>query len=390
MLYFTYQGNDHDCGFASLKMLLATLNKNKSYLYLDKEVKREEYSFLDLIEIGKEHGVLLKPYKYRIEEVNDIKTPFLALINENHLVLVKSSKRGSYEIYDPAKGIYKMKYQEFDRIWTGKTLEVNEYNEVPYKKKRTMIMPLKFTIVSLAISLVSLFSILVGFFFVKDDSYFFIPVIFLAVFAIAELVDNWYLIKEINIFDKKYIPIFFAIKKKDVKAQYKDYLKFKTDYFGFGRKFYGACIMSVVIIVVLIINDPINSIACLSLILLILLERMLFKKKDDELQKELDKNEELLIDFNNKSLVDDLLLINQNANSFALNVSMRKCIDTFIIVILSFTMMIISGNISVNFIIFHFGAFYIFFNNIDAIVTMGEKKKEYDIAKTRFIDTCNL
>ena len=44
MTYFTYQGNDHDCGFACLKMLLATLNKNKSYLYLDKEGKRSEPS----------------------------------------------------------------------------------------------------------------------------------------------------------------------------------------------------------------------------------------------------------------------------------------------------------------------------------------------------------
>ena len=117
---------------------------------------------------------------------------------------------------------------------------------------------------------------------------------------------------------------------------------------------------------------------------------MLFKRKDDEAKKELDKNEDMLIDFHNKNLVDDLLLINQNANSIAMNMSTRKCINTFIIVILSFTLIIVSGNISVNFIIFHFGAFYIFFNNIDVIVTMGEKKKEYDIAKTRFIDTCNL
>lgn len=390
MTYFTYQGNDHDCGFACLKMLLAALNKNKSYLYLDKEGKRSEYSFLDLIEIGKEHGVLLKPYRYHIDEVNDIKTPFLALVNENHLVLIKSSKRGVYEVYDPAKGIYKMKQVDFDKIWTGKTLEVVEHNVVPYKKKKTMIMPVRFSIVSLIISLISLASILVGFFFVKDDAYFFIPIIFLAVFAISELVDNWYLIKEINIFDKKYIPIFFKVKKDDVKKQYEDYIKFKKDYFGFARGFYTACMMASLIMVVLIINDPINSVACLMLILLILLEKMLFKRKDYEAKKELDKNEELLIDIRNKNLVDDILLINQSANSIALNFSMRKCINTFILVILSFTMMMVSENVSVNYIIFHFGAFYLFFNNIETIITMGDKKKEYDIAKCRFIDTCNL
>ena len=148
--------------------------------------------------------------------------------------------------------------------------------------------------------------------------------------------------------------------------------------------------MASLIMVVLIINDPINSAACLMLILLILLEKMLFKRKDGEAKKELDKNEELLIDIRNKNLVDDILLINQSANSIALNFSVRKCINTFILVILSFTMMMVSENVSVNYIIFHFGAFYLFFNNIETIIMMGDKKKEYDIAKCRFIDTCNL
>ena len=53
MKYFIYQGNDHDCGFAALKMLLANLAKDKSYLYIPKPAKREYYTLEDLNDIAK-------------------------------------------------------------------------------------------------------------------------------------------------------------------------------------------------------------------------------------------------------------------------------------------------------------------------------------------------
>ena len=390
MKYFTYQGSNHDCGFASLKMLLANLSNNKDYLHLKKEGRKDNYSFLDLIKIGNEHGLTLKAYKYATSEVNEIKTPFLALIDENHLVLVKENKRGKYLIYDPGKGIYKMKHSEFDQVWTGKTLEVVDYVKQDYHQKANRIMPIKTNLISLGISIVSLAAILVGFFFVKEDAYFFIPIICLAVFSISELVDNWYLIKELNFFDKKYIPLFFEYKEDDIKKQYQDYVKFKSDYFAYGRKFYSACIISALIIVVLVINNPLHSIACLSLICFILFERILFKRKDDDVKQNMSKNEDMLISYDNQNLIEDILLINQNANSFALSVSIRKCINTFVLVILSFTMMMVTHNISVNFILFHFGVFYVYFNNIEAIIMMGESGKEFSLAKARFLDACNL
>ena len=213
MKYFTYQGSNHDCGFAGLKMLLANLSNNKGYLHLKKEGRKDNYSFLDLIKIASEHGLTLKAYKYATSEVNEIKTPFLALIDENHLVLVKENKRGKYLIYDPGKGIYKMKHSEFDQVWTGKTLEVVDYVKQDYHQKANRIMPIKTNLISLAISIVSLAAILVGFFFVKEDAYFFIPIICLAIFSISELVDNWYLIKELNFFDKKsaHIRMFLVV-----------------------------------------------------------------------------------------------------------------------------------------------------------------------------------
>ena len=62
MTYVCYQGNDHDCGFAALKMLLANKVHNKSYLYIKKPSKKKDYTFQDLIRIAKSYGFVLSSF----------------------------------------------------------------------------------------------------------------------------------------------------------------------------------------------------------------------------------------------------------------------------------------------------------------------------------------
>ncbi|MCR5333027.1 MAG: hypothetical protein K6E11_03300 [Bacilli bacterium] len=389
MKYFCYQSNDHDCGFAALKMMLATLNHCRSYLYLPKNEKRSYFSFTDLKDIASKYGLTLKAYHYQVKEVNELK-PCLAVIYGQHLVYIKDVSHGVYTIYDPAQGIYKMKASKFDEIWTGDTLEIDSYVKTEYKTKRNYIIPMRFFIVSALISVLAVVSLAIGFFFVKNDSYIFLPIIFIALFSICELVENWYLIKSINWFDKKYVPLIFENKNENAMDTYKDYINFKKDYFSFGRKFFSAMLTSSFVLVILILNDPINSIMLIGIVLLLILERLLFKRRDTEFMDNLSHNEQLLITNSNANLVEDILMISHSSGGYVLNLSVRKCINTFIIIVLSFTMMMISQTVSVNYIIFHFAAYYLFYSNIDIVLTMGENKKQYDMSKARFLDTCNL
>jgi ABC-type bacteriocin/lantibiotic exporter with double-glycine peptidase domain len=96
MRYFTYQGNDYDCGFASLKMLLCYAHKTPKYLRLAKpEEKRSRYSYRDLLDIAARHGVVLTAYKLidKGEIKKQKKWPILAsLTSENgslHLILLR-------------------------------------------------------------------------------------------------------------------------------------------------------------------------------------------------------------------------------------------------------------------------------------------------------------
>ena len=101
MKYFIYQGNDHDCGFAALKMYLATLAKDKSYLYIPKPKKREHYNLDDLAEISLSYGVELEVCGCSKDYYESLDEPALTLIDENHVVMIKRVRKKSITLYDP-------------------------------------------------------------------------------------------------------------------------------------------------------------------------------------------------------------------------------------------------------------------------------------------------
>ena len=81
---FIYQGNNFDCGYASLKMLLANVHNDKNYLYLSNEKKDESYSLSDLVNIGKKYGVNLigkeMDYEFFLSKVKQ-KKKFLVFVS---------------------------------------------------------------------------------------------------------------------------------------------------------------------------------------------------------------------------------------------------------------------------------------------------------------------
>jgi len=390
MRYFIYQGNDNDCGFASIKMLLAIVNKNPGFLYLDKPTKRERYTFSDLIALAKDNGLFLTAYEYEPKSPLDIQTPFLALIDGNHLVMVKEARKKTVIIYDPAEGAIVLKHEEFNKRWNKMTLEIDHFEKQDFVKKKLELLPLKKRIVSLLFSSLSIASLLTGFFFIKDNAYIFVPVIMLALFAIFELVEKWYLIKELKFFDNTYMPKYFAKDNDDAINKYKEYTNCKKSFFEFDRKAYSSFGIIAVFVFVLVFNNLWNTIAVIFLLILALIEKQFFKPKDNEKELNLTKLENTLVKGDNKNLVPDLLSISESSNNFALRLSTRKCINAFIILLLSLGMMIISNEISLNFVIFNFGLFVILFENMDTTLGIGDKSKKYQKEKMRFLDQCIL
>lgn len=388
MKYFIYQSNERDCGFSSLKMLLACLNKDKTYLYLRKSNKNKDYSFLDLINIAKSNNLLIKGFSYEKDNFGFPKAPFLALINDNHLVLIKKINKKHVYLYDPDKGKIRLKKNEFLEIFSYKTLEVIEH--IKTKSNNSIcckILPVKNIIIKVALSILPSLLLVSGFFFVKNDSYIFIPIILLSLFAISELVEKWYIFKEIHFFDKLYIDKYFKNSNLNNREKYNDYLSFKKQYFSFGNSIVISVMISLLIIIISIINDPAYCVPILVLLLLLILKNFVFDKKIKKTKVQIENLERKIknSDQNVISYVKDSMKI---ANEFVFKFSAFKCFLTFLIIIMSFLMMIYTKNISVNFIIFNFGVFYVLQENLDNLLTFSSNYDDYLKSKVKFLYQC--
>ena len=388
--YFCYQGNDNDCGFASLKMLLAVTNKNEGYLRLEKTTKRDNYSFADLISIASDYGLSLTAYRYSKEEEVSIKAPFLALLDQNHLVLITSINSFAVTVSDPSLGIVVLKRGEFEKRWSGDTLEVKRFQQIAYVKDKVQFQKRSSKLFSFTFSILSLSSLLAGLFFVKDNSYIFVPIIFLSLFIVIELLEKWHIIKQVNLFDERFVPLYFYDSKNISKKELLDYSEFKKMYFTFDNKILSSILISIVIIVTLIVNNPSNAIAILGILFLNIAFRILFKDRDEAKMREITNSENHLFASPQISSSLDLLKITKLSNKFAFIITLRRSVFSFMILIISFLMMIVSQEVSVNFIIFHFGIFYLLNNQFDNLVGFIDLKKEYEQGKARFLDKCNL
>jgi hypothetical protein len=62
-MFYISQMKQDDCGFASLKMLLANIYKNEDYLYLKQTEEHGPYNYFELIDIEKDYGLILSGCK---------------------------------------------------------------------------------------------------------------------------------------------------------------------------------------------------------------------------------------------------------------------------------------------------------------------------------------
>lgn len=390
MKLFIYQGNDHDCGFAALKMFLANIAKDKSYLYIPKPAKRERYNLNDIARISEDYGVPLESYSCNKEYYEDLETPSLTLIDENHVVMIKKKRKRSLIIYDPEKGIIKMKKDEFMRRWRCVIL-VSDYPEGIYKirKTRQSILPPKLKALESITALFSSLVLIMSFYVLNKSENYLSSLIFLALFLTFQLLEKYILYKQVYNFDTNYIPKFFNNKKNCSKEKYEQYLVYKKDFFTYNRESLSSILIAFVITFLLCFNDFRNVFVLLALILVKLLELMFFSKKYEK-----DKNyiaELESKDFSETHLAKNYALdANLKADSCIFMTSIKEMFYIFLSFAFAITMMFVTGNHGCNFVIFHFVMYFTGFNAYNRILNNLSLRKEISKKERRFFDSCNL
>lgn len=390
MTYVCYQGNDRDCGFASLKMLLANKMHNKAYLYLKKPSKKKDYTFYDLMYIAKSHGFSLTAYEMPVEDSKDIPNGTLVMLKPNHLVYLKRVGKFRITYIDPSIGKVRVSHAEFMKRWTGQVLEcTNAKDAKECDAKKTRLVPLWMDFVYYAILSVVFASLLTGFYLIKDDSSILLTMGFLLLFAIAELVENWYIVKELSFFDKQFLDIFFSRKSNQTQEAYRSYIDYKCNYFITFKTLISNLVMIVVFSALLCMNDYRNVFAFLILLLMKVLDEKLFSKKEKDETREIDDIERTAFD-SPSTLNVSLKKANTLAGRVALTSSLKKVFYIFVSLCLALGMMIVNDMTSTNFIIFHFGIYFLMSEAFGHLIRYFSNFRDRKIKRARFLDNCDL
>ena len=390
MKYFIFQGNDHDCGFAALKMLLATLAKDKSYLYIPKPNKREYFSLDDLTQISKTYGVILEGCGCTKEYFDSLETPSLTLIDENHVVMIKKRKKNALIIYDPGRGIVKMRKDEFLRRWRCVVLEVQNPNEI-YKieKRRQYIIPPKLNLLSCVVSLISAGLLIAAFYLLNKTENFLFSLIFLVLFVFSQIAEKCILYKQVYTFDKEYIPRYYAQKKNCTKEKYIQFNEFKKILFSNNRQALASVLLAFTVTFLLCFNDFRNVFVLLALILFKLLELIIFSKTGEETKIRISELENQA--FKDPDSIKDLALeASFKADRHVFSEGLKDIFYIFLSFAFAVAMMFVTQNIGCNYVIFHFVMYYAGFVSYNQLLNNLSFRKENAKMERRFFDSCNL
>ncbi len=390
MTYTCFQGNDSDCGFAALKMLLANKANNKSYLYIRKPSKKKEYTFYELIRYAKKYGFQLTSYEMPVEDFKSIPIGSLVLLKENHMVYLKKIGRRRVTYFDPALGKMSVPHKEFMNKWRGIVMEcVNALEADDLDIPKPKLIPVWMDAIYYSLIAVIFASLMTGFYLINDQSSVVLTMVFLLLFAIAQLVENWYIIKELKYFDRRYLSLFFSQKKNQNVDKYKDYTEYKQNYFIVSKLLVSSLIMIVAFGVLLCINDYRNTLVFIILLLVKTLDNLLFSRKEEKDAKDIATIESIAFDCE-RTLTHELTRANSLASKVALNKSLKRVAYMFLCLCLAVLMMSFSNVTSTNFVIFHFGIYVLVSDAFDHIIKFFSSSTDRKIKKARFLDDCDL
>ena len=390
MTYTCYQGNDHDCGFAALKMLLANVSGYKSYLYMNKPQKKKNYTYYDLIQYARWYGFRLSAYRLKQNEYMLIPKHSLVLLKHNHLVYIKKVHRKYVIIFDPYYGKERMSIKDFQEFWDGTLLtciDKKHARKLDFKKNR--LVPVWMDVVHYLLIGIIFASLLVGFYLIKDDSSIIVTMVFLLLFGIAELVENWYIIKELNFFDKTFLPKFFSRKKNCTYRQYSFYMEFKTKYFATSKTLVSNLIMIGAFSTLLFLNDYRNIFSFLILLLIKVADNKFFSKGEQNDIRQIENIESVAFDVD-KMVVRNLSAANKLAGRVSLFASIKKVFYLFTCLCLALGMMLFTSLTSTNFVIFHFGIYFMSSEAFEHIINYFSNSTKRRQKEAQFFDACDL
>ena len=237
--------------------------------------------------------------------------------------------------------------------------------------------------------MVSAAILIATFYLLNNQENVIFSLLFLLLFLTAQIIENIIIHKEINFFDLEYIEPYFSRSKNQNKLSYLEFIGFKQNYFSNSRNLLSSVLIAFMITFLLCLNDFRNIFALLALILIKVLEMTVFSKSFENKKYQIARYEEKC--FKSKDQTADYAYkANYLANSTVAQNSIKQIVYIALAFVFALIMMFITSNTGCNYVIFHFGLYYIGFNSCSQLIAGLSNRKEMYKMECRFFDRCNL
>lgn len=357
MNYFIKQIKEKDCAFTSLKMIMAIVHRNKDYLYYNQDIEDHSYSLKDIINIARKENIILNAYRIEDKEelLNDKNFPKMLIFKENNLlhmvVLKKITKFGKYIIYDPKKGIIKIKKDELFKLRNGEFLEISKVvGQTNFKIEKKKIINKNYVILSSILQIISFIILSISIFFIDSNYTFLAPIILFSSYILFEMLHKQITIKGMKEFDKRIIENINENREYGTNF-YTHISKFKMIYFTSPISIISISLSIILFVTVLGINSYLNLINIGILFILNIIFHLLFLNKLKNKENRILKDENAICA--KRININLFKNINDETYKLANMLTFKKYIMIFIAVILSLFYAGFANNISLNFFLFH-------------------------------------
>ena len=381
MNYYIKQIGEKDCGFTSLKILLANIHKDKNYLFYPEFEKEYSLSLKNIIDIAKKENVILEGYVYdNKEKLFQEKQKYSLVILENnsklHMVFVKKITKHFVLILDPEYGKIKYTKKEFLKYWNGQILIVKSYLRKKFAYKRIKKNPFYNVLTSILVVIAHVL-LLTSLYFVKSSNNFLMPLLIFLSYLLFNLFIENLIINIMYRFDNK-IKSIIKNRNNDKYKTYCDLQQYKVNYFVRNIQITNLIMNFLSLTFILGINSYLNICAILFI--------LFFKLTISCCTKNLKKKKVIELNYLENSFKNDknfdlkkYNLINKNSYFILKIEEFIKVITIAIIFFITILLTSFQKTISLNFLLFHFFAFLFLNETLDKIFNFlfDEKDLKY-------------
>jgi len=392
-MFYIRQIQKDDCGFACLKMVLATVNKDKNYLFLPQKESHGMYSYEELLNIGKEYGVNFTAFRALEKESlgKDTRFPLIATIclknGAKHAIVVTRVKFKRVYYTDPRMGKTSISFKKFMEIWdgTGLVIESMEKMKCPIQS----INPIKNS-AKIGLGIIQLISgacAVLGVYFIRDTTPIYIPVIFLSLAIVMELIMraiSYSIMKGLDnyFFDDEVLP----------KKNFKDYLvrfeEYKRLSLASPMNYILLLIFALGLIAVVLLNDIKNIMLIVVPIILAIFDLLaikpLLKKRRSEIAEEEESLENAMGGEDFKEKVKQLH--SKSYNYSYLTIAIAYLYTGFMVATALLTMRL-CGISSFPYIIFYSIISVTLYKTLDKLFNFSDVIEKYNVAKVKLTNS---